>query len=81
MAWCIWQCDGTAEVDLASSSLEALSLSLRELPPSGGTGSACAFPRLLALTYDCKTKLNSVFKELLALESLRFGSHIVYKMS
>lgn len=65
-----------AAVELLSPTLETLLLSPVELSASGGAGDACAFPRLSALTYDCTTGFNSVFKELPVLKSLHFGSRM-----
>ena len=61
------------ELELASSSLESLSLVSRGMFLSDCISSSSTFPRLSALSFNCDIDFNSRFEELPVLESLRFS--------
>lgn len=70
---CARQGTGHAQLRLASPTLEALSLSFKQLLPS--KRAPWSLPQLTDMIYNCDIAFTSVFKELPALQRLRVGAH------
>ena len=68
----VFQGRRSAELELASSSLESLSLAFQEILPGQGINSSPALPKLSDLRYACENNFSSLFTELPALRSLSF---------
>ena len=74
---CVCQGEKSAELELASNSMETLALCFREVLPPNSITTFPAFPKLSALTYTCDNSFNSLFNELPSLESLRIGGKLM----